>query len=303
MGCDLVCMAEPPLHAVPLFVLREKKNMYDVPHWAHISFFSSYASSQEYDQIVGAEKKKGVTVSKKGSSDNERNIMSTVSIFGCSKGGLHRERYSKLPLTTRLSRVLWPVPISRRDIPISKRISGGSSKGKSITSSSSLKTRQSPVIKMSRHANSFPSRPVRLSTSFDQPKNILLNRHSNDTKSKSATLMLPSQKKIFNSRKSLSLSSSSIPEAKLHDDSLFARSSKGATKKIRAKSDATADTMSNLSLVLTQRHGDEDVAEDLPKASSMANLGLHINIKKVSTSSYSKKRHSAMPPHLIVRGT
>ena len=39
--------------------------MYDVPHWAHISFFSSYASSQEYDQIVGAEKKKGVTVSKK----------------------------------------------------------------------------------------------------------------------------------------------------------------------------------------------------------------------------------------------
>ena len=121
--------------------------------------------------------------------------MSTVSIFGCSKGGLHRERYSKLPLTTRLSRVLWPVPISRRDIPISKRISGGSSKGKSITSSSSLKTRQSPVIKMSRHANSFPSRPVRLSTSFDQPKNILLNRHSNDTKSKSATLMLPSQKK------------------------------------------------------------------------------------------------------------
>ena len=156
---------------------------------------------------------------------------------------------------------------------------------------------------MSRHANSFPSRPVRLSTSFDQPKNILLNRHSNDTKSKSATLMLPSQKKIFSSRKSLSLSSSSIPEAKLHDDSLFARSSKGATKKIRAKSDATADTMSNLSLVLTQRRGDEEVSEDLPKASSMANLGLHINIKKVSTSSYSKKRHSAMPPHLIVRGT
>ena len=109
---------------------------------------------------------------------------------------------------------------------------------------------------------------------------------------------------MFHSRKSLSFSSPSIPEAKLHDDSLFARISKGATRKVRAKSDAAAaaDSMSNLSLVLTQRHGDEEVAEESPKASSMANLGLHIKIKKVSTSSYSKKRHSAMPS-LVVRGT
>eukprot|EP00939_MAST-03C_sp_MAST-3C-sp1_P000692 g692.t1 len=82
IGCDLVCMAEPPLHGVPLFVLREqqkrnassfsfssssharssfdgKSRNYDIPHWAHISFFSSYAassakSSESYYHIVGA---------------------------------------------------------------------------------------------------------------------------------------------------------------------------------------------------------------------------------------------------------
>ena len=36
-------------------------------------------------------------------------LISAVSIFGSSKGGLHREKYSKLSLAARLGRVLWPV--------------------------------------------------------------------------------------------------------------------------------------------------------------------------------------------------
>ena len=312
MGCDLVCMAEPPLHAVPLFVLKEENKMYDVPHWAHISFFSSYISSQEYDQIVGAEKKKkkkmkssAATVSKTTAknSDGEKHVMSTASIFGSSKGGLHRERFTKLGLTTRLSRVLWPVPISRRDIPISRRIKR-SSKGKITTSSPLLKSnqRQSPIIKVSRNTNSFPPPPMRLSTSFDQPKTILMNRHGDDTKSKSATLNLPIHQKMFRSRQSSSISSN-IPEVKLHDDSLFTRVRRGG-KEDRAKRTGDAEIVSNLSLVLTQRVGDKDVREEeLPKASSMANLGLNKNVTKLSASSYSKKRHSAMTQHLVVRGT
>eukprot|EP00940_MAST-03C_sp_MAST-3C-sp2_P000194 g194.t1 len=65
IGCDLVCMAEPPLHAVPLFILRDRGSAssqtrhYDIPHWAHISFYKSYAATSEndskyYDHIVGA---------------------------------------------------------------------------------------------------------------------------------------------------------------------------------------------------------------------------------------------------------
>jgi len=120
MGCDLVCMAEPPLHASPLFVLRENK-MYDVPHWAHISFFRSYVSSKVYDQIVGMENSsislspKSIDDGRSSNSSSSRGdetnsiMMSAVSIFGSSKGGLHREKYSKLSLAARLGRVLWPV--------------------------------------------------------------------------------------------------------------------------------------------------------------------------------------------------
>lgn len=172
MGCDLVCMAEPPLHAVPLFVLRENK-MYDVPHWAHVSFFRSYSESSSYDQIVGVEKKEDETKTAQA-------IMSAVSIFGSSKGGLHREKYSKLLATTRLSRILWPIPFSRRDLPISRRIDQHETNSRNthspllevtVSTPSFQKTRKtqgSPLSKMiSRNTNSFPSPPVRLSKAFD----------------------------------------------------------------------------------------------------------------------------------------
>ncbi|EWM23480.1 dep domain containing protein [Nannochloropsis gaditana] len=47
IGMDLLSLAQPPLHIVPLFICRDKFNterdssLFEVPHWMHISYFNS----------------------------------------------------------------------------------------------------------------------------------------------------------------------------------------------------------------------------------------------------------------------
>ena len=167
---------------------------------------------------------------------------------------------------------------------------------------------------MSRKANSFPSPPVRLSSSLDDHSSSLLSHGGdNDTKSKSATLNLPSNKTLFKLRRRRTPSSSSIsiPEAKLHDESLFASSSSSSNtseiaQKDRARSGGSEIT-SNLSLVLTSSRSlpDNDDEDKARKATSMANLGLNISVKRPSaiSTSYKKRNNSVMSQHLVVRGT
>ncbi|PRP86654.1 hypothetical protein PROFUN_05133 [Planoprotostelium fungivorum] len=61
IGCDIISLTSPPLHAVPLFrypvekyspvgrTKGEEKTTYDVPHWLHISFYQGEEKS--FDEI------------------------------------------------------------------------------------------------------------------------------------------------------------------------------------------------------------------------------------------------------------
>eukprot|EP01119_Soliformovum_irregulare_P009438 TRINITY_DN2275_c0_g1_i3.p1 TRINITY_DN2275_c0_g1~~TRINITY_DN2275_c0_g1_i3.p1 ORF type:complete len:1283 (+),score=361.19 TRINITY_DN2275_c0_g1_i3:3701-7549(+) len=52
IGCDLICLTNPPFHRIPLFKYKDKQNehAFDIPHWIHTSFItdSSAASHPRY---------------------------------------------------------------------------------------------------------------------------------------------------------------------------------------------------------------------------------------------------------------
>eukprot|EP01116_Phalansterium_solitarium_P019294 TRINITY_DN5330_c3_g2_i1.p1 TRINITY_DN5330_c3_g2~~TRINITY_DN5330_c3_g2_i1.p1 ORF type:complete len:1057 (-),score=354.64 TRINITY_DN5330_c3_g2_i1:144-3314(-) len=43
IGCDLVCLTQPPLHVVPLFRFKDLSYSYAQPHWIHVSYLPQKA--------------------------------------------------------------------------------------------------------------------------------------------------------------------------------------------------------------------------------------------------------------------